>query len=269
MILSAINLGRYSPGSSLLHRADPRTKVILALLLIAALLTVKSYPSFLLLLIFTLLVTLQAGKSLQHQLLGLRPILWLAAGALLFNLFFIPGTPIAEAGILHCISREGLNFSVRMVLRLILLVTAASLLTLTTTPLALVAGAESLLKPLKRCGLPVHQLTMILVLALRFIPVIVEEGERILKAQSSRSAIFNRGHLRQRLQSFLPLLMPLFVGIFRRGDALATAMESRCYRGDVARTRMQPLRFSSADLICAVVALIFFAVLIFVEVRNF
>lgn len=267
MILSEISLGRYSPGKSLLHRSDPRTKVVLTLLLMVALFAVQSYPALLLLFLFTLSLTVWAGKSFSHALLGLRPILWLAACAVLFNIFFIKGTPVAAFGIFRHITWEGLSVSAKMVLRLILLVSSASLLTLTTTPLALMAGLEKLFRPLQRIGIPVPQLTMMLALALRFMPVIVEEAERIIKAQSSRSAAFNRGKLRQRLQSYLPLLMPLLVGIFRRGEALATAMESRCYRGDVGRTRMRPLSFSLTDFVSCAVMFIFFVILFFVEFR--
>jgi energy-coupling factor transport system permease protein len=191
--------------------------------------------------------------------------LWLAGCAVFLNIFFVAGTPVAASGILSHLSWEGLDRSARMVLRLVLLVSSATLLTATTTPLALTAGLERLLQPLKRIKVPVQQLAMLLALALRFLPVIVEEAERIIKAQTSRSPAFNSGNLRQRLQSYSPLLLPLFVAVFRRGEALATAMEARCYRGDIERTRMRPLHFSSADLTSSVVMLLFFTLLFFVE----
>lgn len=266
-ILAEFSPGRYSPGRSVLHRSDPRTKVILTLLLVITVLLVKSYPAFLLLLSFIWIMTFWAGKSLPHLLLGLRPIFWLALCAIFFHLLTVKGTPLASTGFLRYISSEGLNFSARMILRLVLMVSCASLLTYTTTPLTLMDGLERLLKPLRHIGVPVQQFTMILTLALRFIPVIVDEAERIANAQMSRSATLQSRGVRQRVKSFLPLLMPLFVGLFRRGDALATAMESRCYRGDVVRSRMRPLHFSAADLISCAITSIFLAVLFFVEYK--
>lgn len=265
MTLPVITMGGYSPGRSLLHRADPRSKIILTLLFILTLYGVKSYPALFLLFGCTLLTTLGIGRSLTDSWRGLRPILWLAVCAAFLNIFFVPGTPVASSGIFSHVSGEGLDRSAKMVLRLILLVSSASLLTATTTPLALTAGLESLLQPLKRIKVPVQQLAMLLALALRFIPVIVEEAERIIKAQASRSPAFNSGSLRQRLQNYSPLLLPLFVAIFRRGEALATAMEARCYCGDIERTKMRPLHFSSVDLIGSIVMLLLFTLLFLVE----
>lgn len=265
MTLPVLTMGGYSPGRSFLHRADPRSKIILTLLFMVTLYGVKSYAALLLLFIFILLATLGIGRSLIDSWRGLRPILWLAACAAFLNIFLVEGTPVVTVGIFSHISWEGLDRSAKMVLRLILLVSSATVLTATTTPLALTAGLERLLQPLKRVKVPVQQLAMLLALALRFIPVIVEEAERIIKAQASRSPAFNHGNLRQRLQSYSPLLLPLFVAIFRRGEALATAMESRCYRGDIERTRMRPLHFSSADLTGSVVMLLFFTLLFLVE----
>jgi energy-coupling factor transport system ATP-binding protein len=262
-----LTMGGYAPGRSLLHRADPRSKIILVLLFIVTLYGVESYPAFFLLFVFTLLATLAIGRSLIDSWRGLRPIMWLAACAAFFNLFLVSGAPVATSGILSHISYEGLHRSARMMLRLILLVSSATLLTATTTPLALTAGLESLLQPLKRVKVPVQQLAMLLALALRFIPVIVQETYRMIKTRASTSAAINRGNLRQRLQSYLPLLVPLFVAIFRRGESLATAMEARCYRVDVERTRMRPLVFSSADLAGSAVMLVLLTVLFFVEVK--
>lgn len=265
--LPLITLGSYSPGRSLLHRADPRSKIILTLLFMATLYGVKSYPALFFLFIITLLANLGTGRSLAFSWRGLRPILWLAACASFFNIFLVTGAPVATSGILSYVSWEGLDRSAKMMLRLIVLVNSAALLTATTTPLALTAGLESLLQPLKRIKVPVQQLAMLLALALRFLPVIVEEAERIVKAQSSRAQDFNNGSLRQRLQSYLPLLFPLFIAVFRRGEALATAMEARCYCRDIERTKMRPLQFSTVDLMCSAVLLVFLSVLLFVEVK--
>lgn len=261
-----VMMGGYSPGDSLLHRSDARSKILLALLFMVILYSVESYGALFLLAAFMLLTTLVIGRSRSDSWRGLRPILWLATCAAFFNIFFVSGAPLATSGILSYISYEGLHRSAKMMLRLILLVSSATLLTATTSPLALTAGLESLLQPLKRVKVPVQQLAMLLALALRFIPVIVEEAAKSIQARASRSPALNTGGLRQRLQGYIPLLFPLFVAIFRRGEALATAMEARCYRGDLQRTRMRPLQFSSADLLSSAVLLVLLTVLFFVEV---
>lgn len=263
--LPLLTLGSYAAGCSLLHRADPRSKILLALLFMVALYGVESYPAFFLLGLFTLLTTLGIGRSLTDSWRGLRPILWLAGCAAFFNIFFVSGAPVATSGLLSYVSWEGLDRSAKMALRLILLVSSATLLTATTTPLVLTAGLESLLQPLKRIKFPVPQLAMLLALALRFIPVIVEEAARMIKTQAPSTPVNNNGRLRQRLQNYVPLLFPLFVAIYRRGEALATAMEARCYRVDVERTRMRPLKFSAADLVSSVVMFLLLASLFLVE----
>jgi energy-coupling factor transport system ATP-binding protein len=263
--LPLLTLGSYSPGCSLLHRADPRSKILLALLFIVILYGVESYPAFFLLGAFTLLTALVGGRSLTNSWRGLRPILWLAGCAAFFNIFIVTGAPVATSGILSYVSWEGLDRSAKMALRLVLLVSGATLLTATTTPLALTAGLESLLHPLKRIKFPVQQLAMLLALALRFIPVIVEEAARMIKSRISPVPPDNNGRLRQRLQNYVLLLFPLFVVIFRRGEALATAMEARCYRVDVERTRMRSLKFSTADLVSNVLMFLLFVSLFLVE----
>ena len=260
-----ITMGRYSPGSSVAHRSDPRTKLIATAVFMTGVFFVESPPAFLALLLFALCAAHTAGKSLKQSLMGLRPILWLASFAVVLNLFIIEGTPVTDHGIFQNLSREGIGLSVRMVLRLILLASATSLLTFTTTPLSLMDGLEKLLKPLIRIGVPVHDVAMMMSLALRFVPMIVDEARNIMKAQSSRSAEFNSGSPLHRAKNLLPLLVPLFMGVFRRGDALATAMEARCYRGSGERTRMRELRFSAADLASAGAMLAFIPGLILVE----
>lgn len=262
-----VMMGSYAPGDSHLHRTDARSKILLTLLFMVTLYGVESYPAFLLLGVFMLLTTLAIGRSLSDSWRGLRPILWLAACAAFFNIFFVSGAPLATSGILSYLSYEGLHRSAKMMLRLILLVSSATLLTATTSPLALTAGLESLLQPLKRIKVPVQQFAMLLALALRFIPVIVEEAAKSLQARAAPSPAFHSGGLRQRVQGYIPLLFPLFVAIFRRGEALATALEARCYRGDLERTRMRPLRFSTADLLSSAVLLVLLTLLFFVEVK--
>jgi energy-coupling factor transport system permease protein len=210
-----------------------------------------------------------AGKPLQYALRGLKPVFFLSLFALAMNLFFVSGTPLTEHGVLSHISREGIGLGGKMVLRLLLLASAASLLTFSTTPLSLTDGLERLLKPLNRIGVPVHEIAMMISMALRFIPTILEEAERIISAQASRSADLSGGNAFRRARSSMPILLPLFAGAFRRGDELATAMEARCYRGGRGRTSMRRLGFSCADLKSAAVMAVFLTTLMLVEHARF
>jgi energy-coupling factor transport system permease protein len=264
-MLKEMTLGRYSPGKSLLHRSDPRTKIALALGVMTAIFLVKGYPALLFLLVVTFALAAKSGKPIKHSLRGLKLILSLSAVAVVVNLLSIKGTPVVDYGVLRYVSQEGLNISARMVLRLVLLAGTASLLTLTTTPFALTDGLERLLKPLNRLGISVSELSMMMLIALRFMPVIVEEAEKQIRIQSSRSDDFNTGSLLRRVRSYPPLLLPLFAGVVRRGDAMATAMEARCYRGSTGRTRMRQLEFRAADLVCVGVTVVVMFIVIGVE----
>jgi len=261
-MLRELNMGRYFPGSSLLHRSDPRTKIVLTLLFITVTYILKSYPTLLLLQIMILCLAYRTGLPIRQSLRSLRPILYLAVVAMVANLLSVKGTPLIDYGVFRHISREGLDISAKMVLRLVLLVSAASLLTFTTTPFALADGLEKLLQPLNRIGFPVSELALMLLIALRFMPVIVAEAEKLIMIQSARSVDFNRGGLLQRTRSFLRLFIPLFAGVARRGDAMATAMEARCYRGSRGRTKVRTLEFSGADIAC-VVGMVLVLVLVF------
>jgi energy-coupling factor transport system permease protein len=249
-MMKALSLGRYFPGTSLLHRADPRTKIILAVVLVAVVYGVESFSSFLVLAAALLLLAGLAGKPVTDSLRGLRPVLCLALIALVCNGLLVKGAPVADHGILSHFSREGITLAAKIVMRLFLLVSGAALLTGTTTPLALTDGLERLLKPLGRFGIPIHDIALMVSLALRFIPDLADEAGRIIRAQSSRSAEFAVGGLITRTRSYLPLLVPLLAGAFRRGDELATAMEARCYRGGAGRSRLRQLAFSGADIAC-------------------
>lgn len=257
--------GGYYPGTSIMHRLDPRTKIVLTLCFMAAAFLAESYPAIGALFLCTIGMSPCAGKPLRHAVRGIRPIICLALVAAACNLFFAPGTPMAGEGLLRHVSSEGVELSAKMFLRLILLMSGTSLLTATTTPLALTDGLTRLLKPLERIGVPVVELAMIASLALRFIPVIFEEAERIVKAQRSRSAGFAPATPLHRAASLVPLMVPLCASISRRGDALGTAMEARCYRGGAARSRMRPLAFSAADLACGGGALALLALLLLME----
>jgi len=264
-MLKEMTLGRYSPGKSLLHRSDPRTKIALALGVMTAIFLVKGYPALLFLLVVTFALAAKSGKPIKHSLRGLKLILSLSAVAVVVNLVSIKGPSVVDYGVLRHVSLEGLNISARMVLRLVLLAGTASLLTLTTTPFALTDGLERLLKPLNRLGISVSELSMMMLIALRFMPVIVEEAEKQIRIQSSRSDDFNTGNLLRRVRSYPPLLLPLFAGVVRRGDAMATAMEARCYRGSTGRTRMRQLEFTAADLVCVGVTVVVMFIVIGIE----
>jgi len=256
---------RYLPRESILHRSDPRTKTALALLFMTSVFLLKSFPALLLLLVVMLSLAAGAGKPLTHSLRSLKLVLYLSAVALVVNLVSMKGTPLAAHGVLQHVSREAVGVSATMLLRILLLASAASLLACTTTPLALADGLERLLKPLNRVGVRVSELAMMLMIALRFLPVIAEEAQRLVLAHSARVPDFNSGNLVRRARNCVPLLIPLFAGVARRGDALATAMDARCYRGCQARTRMNPLRFSGADFACLAAMFVLLSIAVLVE----
>lgn len=241
-------IGSYSPGDSFLHRTDPRCKLILSLFFVAALYALQSYEALFSLFVVTFMTGIGLGRSMRSFWRGLKPILWMAASVALFNLVFVSGHSIATSGILSHVSWEGLDRSAKMALRLILLVSSATLLTATTTPLALTAGLESLMQPLKRLKIPVEQLTMLMALALRFLPIIFAEASRVISTHPQKPNDFKGAGMRTRLQNFLRLIFPLFSSLVRRGEVLGMAMESRGYQIDSKRTRMSPLQYSVADL---------------------
>lgn len=215
----------------------------------------ERFPSFLLLLCVTVLAAGRTGTSPGNVLKGLKAIMFIALFTMVVNTFAVKGTPLCETGFFRHLTREGITLSVQIVLRLFLCLTGASLLTATTTPLSLMDGFESLLKPLKRLRIPVHEAVMMLAIAFRFVPVLIDEAKRIFNAQASRNADVALGGPLQRVRSCVPVLVPLFAGAFRRADELAAAMESRCYGRSACRTMMRRLSFSRADLVCATVML--------------
>ena len=275
-MIKDITLGQYIPGDSALHRADPRTKIILTFLYMIILFMiktpaefmVKTYAGFAAVAFFTLLAIVVSGIPLKYTLKGLKPILIIIVFTMVINIFSTQGTPVYPTGLLSRITFEGINTAITMALRLALLIIGASLLTLTTTPILLTDGIEKLLQPFKKLGLPAHELAMMMTIALRFIPTLLEETDKIMKAQSARGADFDTGNLIQRAKSFIPVLVPLFVSAFRRADELATAMEARCYRGSIGRTRMRQLKLGRNDVIIASASCIFFAGLLLLQYAN-
>ncbi|MHB9146539.1 MAG: energy-coupling factor transporter transmembrane component T family protein [Symbiobacteriia bacterium] len=245
-MLNDITLGQYVPGKSPVHRLDPRTKILGATVFVAVLFAAKGIPGYLVVTVFALLAVVLAAIPLSYLLRGLRPLLFLLALTVVLQVFLTPGTPIWHWGPLVA-TREGLVQGIFLSYRLVLLVFVTSLLTLTTSPIALTDGLERLLNPFKRFGVPAHELAMMMTIALRFIPTLLEEADKIMKAQMARGADFESGNPIQRARGLVPLLVPLFVGAFRRADELAMAMESRCYRGGEGRTRLKQLRFSQVD----------------------
>lgn len=264
-MIKDITLGQYIPGESVLHKSDPRTKIILTFAYMIIIFIIKSYAGFAAMVAFTLLAVVLSGIPVKYTLKGLKPILVIIVFTMVINAFSTGGTPVFSAGILRSITYEGINTAVIMALRLVLLVVGASLLTLTTTPILLTDGIEKLLQPFKKIGVPAHELAMMMTIALRFIPTLLEETDKIMKAQAARGAEFDTGNLVQRAKSFVPVLVPLFVSAFRRADELATAMESRCYRGSIGRTRMRQLKLGKADAEIAAATVLFFAGMLFLK----
>jgi len=265
MINTSITIGQYIPGESVLHRADPRTKIILSIVFMVVIFMVNSFWTFTALTLFTLLAVIISGVPLKYTLRGLKPLLFIIIFTAVINMFTTAGTPISQTVPFRYITYEGILLALRLALRLALIIISGSLLTFTTTPILLTDGIEKLLSPLKRIGVPAHELAMMMSIALRFIPTLLEETDKIMKAQAARGADFDTGNLVQRAKSFVPVLVPLFVSAFRRADELATAMEARCYRGGIGRTRLRELQFTYVDTMIAIVTSVFFAGLLLLE----
>ena len=245
-MLKDITLGQYFPGDTLAHRLDPRTKLLATVLYIIAIFLAKG-PIAYGVLILTLIVSVRISKVGARALFrGLKPVLFIIAFTAVLNLFYTPGTVIAQLWIFR-ITREGVITAVAMMLRISLLIMGTFLLTYTTSPIRLTDGLEDLLGPLKKLGVPVHELAMMMSIALRFIPTLIEETDKIMSAQRARGADFESGNLLQRAKALIPLLVPLFVSAFRRADELATAMECRCYHGGEGRTKLHVLRYETRD----------------------
>ena len=244
-MLKDITLGQFFPGDTPAHRLDPRTKILLLVVYIVALFLAAGWVGYGVMLLVTALCMAVSHIHPRSIFKGLKPMLFIIVFTAALNLFYTKGTPIFPGWI---ITWEGVERSVQMVLRIVLLIGGTFLLTYTTSPMALTDGMERLLSPLKKIGLPVHEMTMMMSMALRFIPTLIEETDKIMSAQKARGADFENGSLLQRAKALLPILIPLFVSSFRRADELAVAMESRCYHGGGGRTRMKQLHFQALDL---------------------
>ena len=247
MALKDITLGQYFPGNTVIHRLDPRTKLLFTVLYIVALFSAKGGVAYAVL--FAVLCASIAVSRIHPRniLRGMKPILFIIVLTAVLNIFYTPGDPIWQWKFLK-ITVEGLWAAFFMVLRISFLITCTFMLTYTTSPIMLTDGLERLLGPLKKLRVPVHELSMMMSIALRFIPTLIEETDKIMSAQKARGADFDTGNLFQKAKALVPLLVPLFISAFRRADELATAMECRCYHGGEGRTRLRQLRFQGSDI---------------------
>ncbi len=258
-MLKDITLGQYFPGDTVVHRLDPRTKLILTLVYIAAIFLVGSWGGYAL--VFAALATVSAIAHIRPRALlkGLRPLVFIIVFTAVLNLFFTAGDDILFRWKFIRITYTGLERAISMVLRVLLLVSGTFMLTYTTSPLAITDGLESLLSPLKKLHVPVYELSLMMCIALRFIPTLIEETDRIMSAQKARGADLETGTLPERARALLPLLVPLFISSFRRADELALAMECRCYNGGQGRTRMKQLHMGWQDAAAFVLGALFVA----------
>ena len=243
-MLKDITLGQFFPGDSIVHRLDPRSKLILVIVYIVGLFMARGWIGYGAVVLVTALCMALSHIRPRSIFKGLKPMLFIIVLTALLNVFYTEGTPVLPGWI---ITWQGIERAFQMILRITLLITGTFLLTYTTSPMALTDGLELLLSPLKKLRVPVHEITLMMSMALRFIPTLIEETDKIMSAQKARGADFETGSLVRRAKALLPILVPLFVSAFRRADELAEAMESRCYHGGEGRTRMKQLKLAGRD----------------------
>ena len=255
-MLRDITLGQYYQTESAVHRLDPRVKLIATIVFIISLFLVDNFWGYLTAGLFLAFSIRLSHVPFKFMVKGMKAILFLLTFTVIFNLFLTPGRPLVSIWRLT-VTREGLETAVKMAIRLSFLIIGSSVMTLTTTPNNLTDGMESLMKPLRRLHVPVHEIAMMMSIALRFIPILLEETDKIMKAQMARGADFESGNLIQKAKSLVPLLVPLFISAFRRASDLAMAMEARCYRGGEGRTKMKPLIYKRRDAIAFAVLFVY------------
>lgn len=255
-MLRDITLGQYYQTDSVIHRLDPRVKLVTTVLFIISLFVVDNFIGYIIAGLFLLMVIKLSKVPFKFMVRGMKSIVILLLFAVVFNLFLTPGEVLVSFWKLK-ITKEGLKLAVFMAIRLIFLIMGSSVMTLTTTPNHLTDGLEKLLNPLRIFKVPVHEIAMMMSIALRFIPILLEETDKIMKAQIARGADFESGNLIKKAKSLVPLLVPLFISAFRRANDLATAMEARCYRGGDHRTKMKPLIYQKRDRIAYGVAILY------------
>lgn len=245
-MLRDITIGQFFPGTSAVHRVDPRVKLTLVVCMIVTLFLAAGPVSYALLALYILSIIKISGIAPKMVVRGLKPVVFIVAFTAVLNLFYTPGNELWSLGFLH-VTDAGIKVAVLMVVRILLLIIGTSMLTYTTSPIDLTDGLELLLGPLKKIHVPVHELAMMMSIALRFIPTLIEETEKIISAQKARGADFDSGNLIQRARAMVPILVPLFISAFRRADELACAMECRLYHGGEHRTRLHSLRYGKVD----------------------
>lgn len=264
-MLKDITLGQYYPADSIIHRLDPRVKLFGTLIYIISLFTFEGMAGFLLILAFMCVFIGLSKVPLSYMLKGLKAIVILIVIAGLFNLFLSPGEELVSFW-KFTITDTGVKNAVYMTIRMVFLIVGTSVMTLTTTPNQLTDGLEKSLKPLSRIHVPIHEISMMMSIALRFIPILIEETDKIMKAQMARGADFESGNLLRKAKNMVPLLVPLFVSAFRRANDLALAMEARCYNGGEGRTKMKPLKYATHDGIAYVIILLYLVAVILLRI---
>lgn len=262
-----ITIGQYYPRDSFIHKLDPRTKIIGTFIYIISLFLFRKFIPYLVVFGFLGLIIKTSEVPIKHILKGLKSIMFLLIFAVVFNIFLTPGDVLWKWGYLK-LTRQGLEIAGFMAIRLVLLIMGSSLMTFTTTPNHLTDGLEKIMNPLKKIKVPVHEISMMMSIALRFIPILLEETDKIMKAQMARGADFESGNLIKKAKSLVPLLVPLFVSAFRRANDLAMAMEARCYHGGEGRTKMKPLQYHKQDGMAYVILLVYLVVLVLVKVVS-
>ncbi len=260
-MLKDITVGQYYPVNSFIHKLDAKTKLIGTFIFMISLFIVNKFFVYSLVLLFLLSVIKLSNIPFSFIMKGLKPLKFIIIFTFIINMFFLPGEEIWSFGFLS-ITKEGLNQAIFMAIRLVLLIVGTSMLTLTTSPMELTDGIEGLLNPLRKIGFPVHELAMMMTIALRFIPTLLEETDKIMKAQMSRGADFESKNLVNRVKNLVPLLIPLFINAFRRADELSMAMEARCYRGGINRTKMKQSIITKNDYISLSILVIYFIVIL-------
>ncbi|CCJ33278.1 energy-coupling factor transporter transmembrane component T family protein [Caloramator australicus] len=265
-MIKDITIGQYLPGDSFIHKLDPRVKILLAFLYIILIFLINNFYGYLVVIAFTLLVVMLAKIPIKYLFNGIKGVIWLIIFTAVLNATLTPGKVIFKLFNLIPFTDKGIDLALFMSMRLILLIVGTSVLTLTTSPISLTDGIERLLNPFKKIGVPAHELAMMMTIALRFIPTLLDETDKIMKAQMARGADFDSGGIIKKAKNLIPVLVPLFISAFRRADELALAMEARCYRGGENRTRMKQLKTDKRDYI-AIAAFIAFSIICIISRR--
>ena len=258
-----ITLGQYYQADSVIHRMDPRVKLIATFVYVISLFVVDNLIGYGICFLFLALAIGLSKVPVKFMVRGMKAILFLLIITVIFNLFLTPGDTLISFWMIT-ITKQGVKQAFTMAIRLSMLIIGSSVMTLTTTPNNLTDGLESVMKPLKKVKVPVHEIAMMMSIALRFIPILLEETDKIMKAQIARGADFESGNLFKKAKSMVPLLVPLFISAFRRANDLAMAMEARCYQGGEGRTKMKPLVYKKRDVIAYIVVIVFFAACILI-----